>query len=174
MTHDWTTRPDSTECAPYYGSYVDEVPQGDVLDVLDRQIEDTRQLLSPLSDEQALHRYAPEKWSIKEIVGHLTDAELIFAYRALRFAREDTTPLAGFGENDYVTAAGFDRIPLRDLLDQFVSVRASTLHLFRSLDPSALSRRGEASGAEFTVRVIPFILSGHERHHVRVIKERYL
>lgn len=169
-----SVKPDPTEHAPYYARYVDLVPTGDILALLESQITETAEMLSGLSDKEADFRYAEGKWSIKQIVGHLADTERVFGYRALRFARADTTPLPGFEQDDFVRAAGFDRRTLIDLLAEFEAVRLASVRLFRSLDDEALARRGTASGCEFRVRAIPFIVAGHERHHVGVIAQRYL
>jgi hypothetical protein len=167
-------RPTPDEYAPYFGGYVGEVPPGDVLAILERQMVETQELLRGLPASRATHRYAPGKWSIKEVVGHLSDTERIFTYRALCFCRSDRAPLPGFEEDDYVAAAGFDARPLADLARELETVRGATLSLFRGLSDEALLRRGTANGREFTVRAIAYIIAGHERHHVRVLRERYL
>ena len=168
------TRPAPDEYVPYYRTYVDQVPDGDVLALLESQIAETAEMLSGLSDKEAEFRYAEGKWSIKEIVGHLSDVERVFAYRALRFARADKTPLPGFEQDDYIAPGNFDGRTLVDLLAEFQAVRLATARLFRSFDDEALMRRGLASDHEFCVRAIAFIIAGHERHHMRVIEQRYL
>jgi hypothetical protein len=167
-------RPDPSEYAPYYGKYLTEVPEGDVLELLRRGIDETSDLLGGLDEAKALHRYAKGKWSIKEIVGHLSDTERIFAYRALRFARGDKTPLPAYEQDDYVFHGSFDARALSDLLSEFRAVRAASVALFRGMTGEMFARQGTASGFEFTVRAIPYILAGHERHHVGVIRKRYL
>jgi hypothetical protein len=167
-------RPAPSEYAPYYQAYIDAVPEGDVLGLLVLGIEDTIGLLGDLDELTALHRYAEGKWSIKEIIGHLSDTERIFAYRALRFARADQTPLPGYEQDNFVEHGGFDARSVSELLDEFRTVRAASVALFRGMSPEMFSRKGTASGFEFTVRAIPYILAGHERHHVTVIKLRYL
>jgi hypothetical protein len=167
-------RPAPTDYAPYYGTYIDQVPEADVLALLARQIDDTVTLLRAVPRARWTHRYAPGKWSVSEVVGHLADTERIFAYRALRFARNDPTPLPGFDENQYVPPANFDARSLTDLADDLRTVRMASLALFRGLDDAALARRGTANKVEITVRAIPWIIAGHERHHVKVLKERYL
>jgi hypothetical protein len=167
-------RPAPDEYAPYYGGYIDEVPPGDVLEVLERQMTDTQALLRGLPAVRGGHRYAPGKWSIKEVVGHLSDTERIFGYRALCFSRGERASLPAFAEDEYVAAAGFDARPLADLAGELASVRAATLALFRGLSDAALLCRGIANGKEFTARAIAYIIAGHERHHVRVLRERYL
>lgn len=170
----FTKRPEPGDCAPYYHLYTAEVPEGDVFALLENQIAERSRLLAHLSDDKACYRYAPGKWSVKEVVGHLCDAERVFAYRALRFARADATPLPGFEQDDFVRAANFDRRPLADLLAEFESVRRASLSLFRGMTDEELMRPGTASDKPFVVRAIPFILAGHEIHHLRVLRERYL
>lgn len=174
MPDTYDTAPAASEHAPYYGRYVSRVPSGDIIAALERQGEETFQLLNGLSPEQADFRYAPGKWSIKEVIGHLTDAERIFAYRALRFARGDDTPLAGFDENDYTPAGEFGDRSLGDLVADLRAARASTVALFRGLPATAMTRGGEASGVHVTVRALAWITAGHELHHVTIMRERYL
>lgn len=168
------TQPDANEYAPYYGKYISLVPMGDVVATLRRQLEDTLSLLRGLSEDQADSRYAPGKWSIKEVVGHILDTERIFGHRAFRFARNDQQPLPGFEQDDYVRAADFSRRPLSDLIAEFEHVRRANLYLFGSLDEAAWLRRGTASDNEVSVRALAYIMAGHEQHHMRIIRERYL
>ena len=167
-------RPDVSEYAPFYAAYVSQVPEGDVLDFLARQADETAALVGGLSEAQAAYRYAPGKWSIKQVVGHVADAERVFSYRALRIARNDQTPLASFDENAWMGFGGFDARSLADLLSELRAVRQSTLALYRSLGPEAVARRGVASQKEISVRALIYITAGHERHHVKVLRERYL
>ena len=166
-------RPGASEYAPYYEKYVSMI-EGDVLETLERQGAETAALLGGVSEDAAASRYEPGKWSVKELVGHMIDGERIFAYRALRFARGDRTPLEGFDQDPYVAAANSDARTLRSLAEEFGHVRAATLALLRSLDPEAWARRGTASDAEVSVRALAYIIAGHEAHHVRVLRERYL
>jgi len=170
---DWGP-PDLTECPEVYHRYIARVPPGAILSILDQQVSDTRSLLEGLDPTAAAYRYAPGKWSVKDVVGHLSDVERVFAYRALRFARNDATPLPGFEQDDYVANSGYESRSLPSLLDELEAVRRATLALFQGLDAGALRRRGTASGGEFTVRVIPYIIAGHELHHGVVLRERYL
>jgi hypothetical protein len=170
----YDSAPAASEHAPYYGRYIGLVPSGDIIATLERQGEETSRLLNGLSAEKADFRYAPAKWSIKEVIGHLTDAERIFSYRALRFARGDDTPLAGFDENDYAPAGEFGARSLEDLVADLRAARASTVALFRGLPASAMTRGGEASGVRVTVRALAWITAGHELHHVTILRERYL
>jgi uncharacterized damage-inducible protein DinB len=167
-------KPKSNEYPSYYSRYIDLIKSEDILSVLENQNQDMHDLLSRISEEAATFRYAPEKWSIKEVIGHVIDVERIFVYRALRIARGDKTPLPGFEEDDYVKNANFDSRTLIDLSDEFRSVRESTLTMFSSFEEKIYSREGTASGLKFTVRSIPFIIAGHEVHHRQVIKDKYM
>lgn len=168
------SRPAATEFAPYYGTYVNAMPDGDVVQALASQGEETFGVLSALSDEQGGFRYAPEKWTIRDLVQHLCDSERIFTYRALRFARGDGAPLPGFEQNAYAVAAHADRRPLRDLAAELRDIRRTTLALVRSFDGEMLGRSGMASGSPMSVRALVWVIAGHERHHLRVLRERYL
>ena len=167
------SRPAAAEYDPYYGRYIEKVPEGDLLRTLETQARETQALLAGLSDAKALHRYAAGKWSIKQVVGHVADTERVYAYRALRFARADATALPGFDENAWVPAGTFDARPLADLAAELDAVRRATLALFRGLDAAALARRGTANDAAVSVRAIVWIIAGHERHHVALLHERY-
>jgi uncharacterized damage-inducible protein DinB len=167
-------RPDATEYVPYYDTYISKVPKGDVLKVLEDQRRETQQLLAGLSDAKALHRYAPEKWSIKQVVGHLMDTERVFCYRALAFGRADANPLPGFDEKAWAPAGRFDARALKDLAPELDAVRRATIALFSGLDDEALTRRGVANNNPITVRALAWIIAGHERHHVAILRERYL
>ena len=167
-------RPSADEFAPYYGRYISAVPDGDVLPLLERQIDDTVALLRTIPEARGSYRYAPGKWSIKEMLAHMADTERVFAYRALRFARGDRTPLLGFEQDEWVPFSNADARPLGDLVEELRLVRGATVALFRGLDDAALARRGTASGVEFTARALAWIIAGHERHHLRILGERYL
>lgn len=167
------TPPESSEYASFYSGYVASVLESDVPTVLARQPELLQETCAGLTEEQALHRYAPEKWSVKEVVGHLVDAERIFSYRALRIGRGDATPLAAFDENLYVAAAGFDRMPLGDLVDDFATSRRQTLAILRGFGDDELRRLGTASGRPVSARAIFYIMAGHVRHHLRLLDSRY-
>jgi uncharacterized damage-inducible protein DinB len=167
-------RPREGEFAPYYGRYVALVPDGPITETLGVQITESLDLLSPLSEETARFRYAPGKWSVKEVVGHVADGERVFAYRALRFARGDATELPGFDQEVYAANARFQDRPLPDVLRELTDVRAATLSLFRSLGDEAWDRGGLANGVPVTVRALAWIIAGHERHHRSQLLERYL
>ena len=166
-------RPAADEHIEYYGKYIAQVQGDDALSALSSQIGDTMRLLRPLDETKALHRYAPGKWSVKETIGHLSDVERVFSYRALRFGRGDTTPLPGIDENAYAPEGRFDARPLSELLDELAAVRGATLALFRGFDAETLMRRGIASDNSFSVRAFAWILAGHEMHHRRILVERY-
>jgi uncharacterized damage-inducible protein DinB len=168
------TRPPNGEYAPYYERYITLVPEGDIVATLTRQLDTTLQLLRGVDESKAELRYAPEKWSIKELVGHVVDTERIFAYRALRFGRNDQTPLMGFEQDDYVRNADFAARQLAGLADEFEHVRLANVSLFVSLSPEAWSRRGTANDEEVSVRALAYIIAGHEAHHVQILKDRYL
>lgn len=174
MTSPLMIRPDPSEYAPSAAEYVSRVSAGNVIDILASQIEETSALVKGLGPGMADKRYAPGKWSIGQIIGHLGDGERVFSYRALRFSRNDPTPLAGFDENTYVAGAPFSRIPIGDLLSELEHLRAATLHLYRNLDDEALMRRGIANGVETSVRALAFIIAGHEHHHLEILRTRYL
>ena len=166
-------RPASDEYFEYYGKYIGLVPDEDALVPLRDQLEDTLALLRPLDEKKSKHRYAPDKWSVKEVLGHLSDCERIFAYRALRIGRGDTTPIEGFDENAYIPPAHFDDRPLDDLIEDYERVRDATLSLFNGLDEEALLRRGTANDKTVSVRAIGWIIAGHELHHRGILIERY-
>ena len=165
-------KPDSSEHNLYYGKYIALVGEENPLDALRSGRDLMLRLLGNVSEADSLIKHAPYTWSIKEVIGHLVDSERIFAYRALRIARGDSTPLPGFEENDYVRVAGFDRRPLPELASEFDTVRRSTLSLFESVEEAAWERRGMANGSPISVRALAFILAGHERHHSTIIKAR--
>ncbi len=167
-------RPDPSEYASFYAAYIAGVPEGDVVQMLERQIEDTAALVSSLPEAKGDFAYAPGKWTIKEVLGHIADAERVFSYRVLRIGRGDGTPLASFDENAWVPNSGAGARSIRDLVGELRSVRAATLALLRGLPAEAATRRGTASGKEVSVRALVWIIAGHERHHGRVLRERYL
>ena len=167
-------RPEQSEYALSYAQYIDLVPSGDFLQILHDQRRELVDLLSPLTEQQAEYRYAPGKWSIKEVLGHIIDAERIFCYRLLRFARADQTPLSGFEQDPYVQNGNFSARKLSDLLEEFSAVREATISLVRSLDHDAWLRRGIASHKEVSVFALAFIIAGHERHHRIILEKQYL
>ena len=169
-----TARPADNEYPEYYSRYISRVPDGDVLDTIKKQIEETVAFLGTIDEKTANHRYAPDKWSIKQVVGHLIDIERLFQYRVLAFARSDPVRLPGMEQDDYVDNANFDDRTLSELIAEYRVTRQAGLALFKSFDDDMQTRKGIANEVEFTVRAIPFILAGHDIHHISVIKDRYL
>lgn len=167
-------RPDAGEYAPYFGKYVELVVGSDLPGTLRGQLGDTMATLRAVSEADSLKRYAEGKWSLREVVGHMIDTERIFAYRALRIARGDETPLPGFDQDPYIAAARFDERTWASLLDEFEAVRRSNLFLFEALDAQAWGRRGTSSGKPITVRALGFVIAGHELHHMAIVRQRYL
>jgi hypothetical protein len=168
------SRPPADEYMPYYGKYISLVTGDDILASLQNQLRDTVKLLTSISAQAAEFRYAPEKWSIKEMVGHVIDTERIFAYRALRIARNDRTPIEGFEQDDYVRYGPFGECRLSDLIEEFGYVRNASLALFRGLNHEAWMRRGIANKNEISVRALAYVVAGHELHHRTVLQEKYL
>ena len=166
-------RPAADEAATFYHGYIAEVAGENIGEQLRDQLAEVERLVSTVDDRAALARYAPGKWSVKEVLGHLTDAERIFSYRLLRIGRGDATPLPGFDENRYVPAGRFDERPLRALLADFRAVRMSSLALVEGLPSAAWSQRGAASGEAITARALAYILVGHVAHHLGVLRDRY-
>lgn len=166
-------RPASDEASPYYHGYIAEVTGENIGEQLVSQLAGLERIFSNLDDDAARARYAPGKWSIKEILGHLTDAERIFAYRLLRIARGDATPLPGFDENAYVPAGNFDERPLAMLVAEFRAMRLSSAALVAGIPRPAWSLRGEASGHAISARALAYIIVGHVSHHLTVLRDRY-
>jgi uncharacterized damage-inducible protein DinB len=166
-------RPQAGDYAPYQDRYISLVQGDDILSTLDQQRRQMMLLLSGRDDEEGDFRYAPEKWSAKEVLGHVCDAERVFAYRALRIARADATPLEGFEQDDYVRNSPFAQRPLADLVEDFIAVRRATLSLLRNLDEAAWMRRGVANKNETSVRALAYMIAGHELHHRRILEEKY-
>lgn len=169
-----TTRPASDEYPPYTIAYISLVPDGDIVATLGKQLDDNLALIRSIPESRGGFRYTEDKWSIKEVIGHIIDGERVFAYRALRFARGDETPLSGFEQDDYVRTGGFDKRSLSDLANEYEHVRRSSISLFTNLDEEAWLRRGTSNDTPASVRALAFIIAGHERHHVEVLRTRYL
>jgi hypothetical protein len=167
------SRPASDEYLAYYERYIALVPDGNLVDILAEQQRETLRMLRKVNDERGLFAYAPGKWTVKEVIGHLSDAERVFSYRALRFARADGQPVAGFDENAYVPAGRFNERPLASLIDEFEAIRAATVHLFRYMTEEEMARRGIANSNPISVRALGFVIAGHERHHAKLLSERY-
>ena len=166
-------RPEATEYAEFYAGYVSKVPGTDAVSVLESQRLQMVQLFAARSERDGSFRYAPGKWTVKEVLGHVTDTERIFTYRALRIARGDQTPLPSFEQDDYVKNGRFGERTLTGLAEEFALVRAASIALFRSFPEQAWSRRGIASQKEVTVGALAFITAGHQIHHRLILEERY-
>ena len=168
-----TGRPGRGEAAPYYSRYIDLVQSDDVVGVLEAQLRDTTAFLGTIAEERSRHRYAPDKWSLREMLSHVSDTERVFASRAFWFARGFESPLPDFDQEPCARAARADEIPWARHVDDFRAVRGGTLALFENLFPEAWSRTGVASGNTFTVRAIAYIAAGHVAHHLAVLKDKY-
>lgn len=166
-------RPARDEYTPFLEPYISLVTGSDALGPLAAQIDETLALLAPLTESRALHRYAPGKWSVKETAVHMGDFERVFAYRALHFARGSTDPLPSFDEVEWTPSARADARPIGEIVEELRSLRAATLALFRSFDAEALARRGIASGNPLSVRATAWSIVGHDRHHLKILRERY-
>ena len=171
---DLTTKPPRGETNDYYFTYIDKVPDGDIRDTLAAQLEPTLDLFRAITEERSQHRYGPGKWSIRDVLGHLNDAERLFVFRAFWFARGLDAPLPSFEQDAAVAAARADARTWADLVTEFETIRKATLTFFRSLPADAWERRGIASDFPFTVRALAFIVAGHLAHHVQILRERYL
>ena len=166
--------PGKDEYAEFHNGYISLVAESDVLKVLWSQPKALSDLLGEISDEYAERPYAEGKWTLKELLGHIIDTERIFAYRTLRFSRGDRTPLQGFDQDPYVENSRSNERALTSLLDEFETVRRANMFLLEELNENDLERRGEASGAEVTVRALVYLLAGHAAHHLNILRERYL
>ena len=168
------TAPDSTEAAQYYFTYIEQVPAGDIRGILKAQLPETVTLLEGISEDRSRHRYAPDKWSIREVVSHLNDTERLFVFRAMWFARGFDSPLPSFDQNIAIATADADARSLESHIEEFRGVRAGTIAFFDNLPEQAWMRRGIASDNPFSVRALAYICAGHVAHHVRILRERYL
>lgn len=167
-------KPEITEYPDFYAGYIGKVPEGSIQTLLASQFENTRDLFSGLSEAQSNQAYAPEKWSLKEVLGHIIDAERIFVYRALCMARGDRQPLPGMDQDLYMAGAHFARRPIKDLVGEYVAVRRATLSFVNSLTPEDLQKTGVANNGSFTVNALLYIIAGHELHHLDLVRTRYL
>lgn len=174
MSHASLGRPEAAEYSEYYDRYISLVPEADICAAMQAQTEATLEFLRAIPATAGDTRYAPGKWSIKEVVGHLTDAERVFAQRALFFARSDPAALPGFEQDDWVNAAIFAEQQLAELITEFEYVRRSNLYFFKHLSPEAWLRRGLANDNEFSVRAFAYAMVGHERYHLEILRTRYL
>jgi hypothetical protein len=174
MTTLTIARPDPSEHDPYYSRYISLVPGNDVIASLASQIENTLAILRRIPEERGAFRYAPGKWTIRQVVGHLADSERVFSYRVLRISRNDKRPIEGFEQDDYVQYGPFEHCDLAGLVEEFAQIRAGTLSLFRHLDEEAWTRSGTANNAHITVRALAWIIAGHELHHRAILQQQYL
>lgn len=166
-------KPAPEEYAPFYAGYVSLVPEADVLPVLGAQASEIRRLAGAVPADRERFRYAPGKWSIRQVLGHIGDAERVFGYRAFCISRGDQGALPGFDENDYVAESPYDQQTVAELADDFAGLRAANLAMLGRLDPARWARVGNANGKAVSVRALAFIMAGHVRHHLGVLKARY-
>jgi uncharacterized damage-inducible protein DinB len=167
-------RPTESEYPNYYQPYVKLVPDGELVQILQENLLAVVKLFKGISEEEALHRYAPGKWSVKEVLGHIIDTERIMSYRLMRVARGDQTPLAGFNETDYVQAAQTNSLSMEAILEDFKATRNASITLIQNTPAEAWTNKGNANGMEITTRAIAYIIAGHEMHHRKIVEERYL
>jgi hypothetical protein len=168
------TRPDRTEAADYFFTYIDQVGDGDIRDILRTQLGEAMSLFRDIDEHRAASRYAPDKWTIRTVLGHVNDTERVFTYRALWFARGFDTPLPSFDQSVAVPFSGADERTWQSHVDEFRAVREATLTLFDAMPDDAWARRGVASNREVTVLALAYITAGHVEHHLRILRERYL
>jgi DinB family protein len=169
-----TTAPDRSEAAAYYFTYIDQVSSGDICEILTAQAAEALRVFDAISDEQSLYRYGSGKWSLREVVSHLSDTERLFVFRAFWFARGFESPLPSFEQDVAIAAAAADERSWQSHVDEFRTVRAATLTFFQGLPDDAWTRRGLASGYPFSVRALAYISAGHVAHHLKIIRDRYL
>ncbi len=167
-------RPEADEYFHYYHGYVSKAEGNDLLKSLRHRRDFVEELYSAISEEQSLHRYAADKWSIRELLGHLIDTERIMAFRALSFARGNAEPVPGMDQDEFMSNSGYNECRFEDLVEEFLSVRDSHILMFSNFPAKAWTRRGVASGYEFSVRALGYIIAGHEIHHTNILVERYL
>ena len=174
MSNAESTKPAPHEAAPYYSTYIDKVPAGDIRATLETQLDETRAILNGIGEEKSRHRYAPGKWSLREVASHINDTERLFVSRAFWFARRFDSPLPDFDQEIALAASSAHDIPWARHVAEFGAVRPATTHFFRNLPDAAWSRSGIAGGNPFTVRALAWITAGHVAHHIGLVKERSL
>jgi len=167
------SRPPESEYDPYFNRYISLVPEGNFLELLGVQTKETRDFFEKLSEETGNYRYAPDKWSIKEVLGHVMDTERVFAYRTLCIARGEQQSLPGMDQNQYAANADYDRIPLSKIAQHYTALRVSTFFLLEQIPDSAWERKGISNQKPITLRALAYIIAGHERHHMRVLAQLY-
>ena len=166
-------RPRTGDNNPYYDRYISLIGDNDIIEVLEEQRKTSEKFLKTIIEEQGNYSYADGKWAVKEVLGHVIDTERIMAYRALAFARNEEQSLPGFEQDDYVAESNFNKRSLIDMISEFRTVRESNIILFKSFDDEILKRRGTASESEITVLALIFIIAGHEKHHMKILREKY-
>ncbi|MEH7072936.1 DinB family protein [Neobacillus drentensis] len=167
-------RPLDSEYPEYYKPYVNLVPDGNLISILKENLVKSIELFESLSEEDGHFRYADHKWCIQEVLGHMADTERIMSYRLLRVGRGDQTPLAGFNENDYVQGSQVNKLPIKSILEDFISARKATLTLIQNMPDQAWTNIGFANNTEVTARALGYIIAGHALHHYKIITDRYL
>ena len=167
-------RPKTGDNNPYYDRYISLIGDDDIIEVLDEQIKTSENFLNTFTEEQGIYSYADGKWTMKEVLGHVIDTERIMAYRALAFARNEGQSLPGFEQDNYVAEGNFNKRSLVDMISEFRTVRESNINLFKIFDDEILNRRGTASESEVTVLALIYIIAGHEKHHMKILKEKYM
>ncbi|MBC7900128.1 MAG: DinB family protein [Saprospiraceae bacterium] len=167
-------RPEKNEYGEWYAGYISLVPEEDILNAITLQADEIKDLAASIAENKGSYAYADGKWTVKELLGHINDGERIFAYRALRIARGDRTPLSGFEQDDYIATGRFNERTVSDLADEFVLLRRSNIKLFENLEEEAWHRMGTASDNPISVRAAAYIMTGHVRHHLNILKSRYL
>ncbi|MEW6701774.1 MAG: DinB family protein [Bacteroidota bacterium] len=167
-------QPNKDEYAAYYQTYVEKVPEGNIIKILKKQTNEVKKLFKNVSKKKSLFRYSPEKWSVREVLGHIIDTERIFAYRALRFARSEQKDLPAFDENEYIRQSNYHVIKLANLVDEFCALRKSNLLMLKNFSDEMWLRKGTANNNSFTVRAMAYIMAGHVNHHLNVLREKYL
>ena len=167
-------RPENTEYAEWYAGYVGSVGENDIVSVLQKQIDEIKEIFAGISEEKGLYRYAEGKWTIKEVLSHLIDGERVFAYRAFRISRKDETPLAGFDQDPYIENSNSNDRTIPDLVEELALLRQANMFIFRNLKERDWDIFGTASDNKITVRALAYIMAGHIRHHLKILQERYL
>ena len=168
------SRPESGEYNPYLVQYINLVPEGSIVDILLQQLQDTLEVLADVSEKTAPYRYESDKWTVKEVIAHISDTERVMVYRLLSASRGDTSPLPGFDQNNWIRGTDFNQIPLDHLLSDFKSVRTATLSLTRTLSEEAWLRKGTVGTYSTSARALAYVIAGHELHHRTILQERYL
>lgn len=166
--------PDASEYAHFYATYVGLIEKTNILHVLNEQMHEVFTLMNSVPGDKAYFRYAPDKWTLKEVLGHMVETERVFAFRALAISRGDTASLPGMDQDEYMEGNNYNSRSLANLSNEYFAVRVATIHLLNSMTKEMILKKGTASGTEVSVRALAFIIAGHDKHHLTIIKERYL